>query len=239
MATAAGEKRLYETLCKVLDSLRAEAPSSNTIYNPPSGNADAVIQARSRALLHLFLKARFGLVHFDSREEFVTDGSYDGGVDAYYIDQKSKRIYVLQSKFRATSRNFSSTNMTPMDLLKMDVGRILKGEKRDGQGNPYNERIVKGMQRAIQKLTDAGSYTTNVVLLGNSKNLSAGKLKKLVEGYAVDQFPHDRAYRELLFPVINGTYFTEPNLTIEINLANLKGDTHLDYDVKTASLKPN
>src|SRR5260370_19326643 len=40
-------------------------------------------------------------------------------------------------------------------------------------------------------------------------------------------------------PVINGNYSTETNLTIEIKLANLKGDTHLDYEVRTESLRPN
>jgi len=61
MSTPEGNTRLYETLCKVLDSLRAEAPSSNHNYHPAPGNADAVIQARSRALLHLFLKPASGL----------------------------------------------------------------------------------------------------------------------------------------------------------------------------------
>jgi hypothetical protein len=239
MSTQIGNPRLYETLCSVLDALRAEAPSTDVMYNPPPGNAEALIQARSRALLHLFLKARFGLVHFVDRENLVTDGTHDGGIDAYYIDQSNKRIYVLQSKFRATAGNFVSANMTASDLLKMDVSRILKGEKRDENNVRYNDRIVKGLQKAIQKLTDAGSYTAHVVLLGNTRTFSPLQLKKLVEGYAVDQFPHDRAYRELLFPVINGTYFTDPHLMIEINLANLKGDTHLDYDVKVASLRPN
>jgi hypothetical protein len=239
MGTRKGNQRLYDTLCKVLDALRVEAPSSNRIYNPRPGNTEALVQARSRALLHLFLKARFGLVHFAERENLVTDGSYDGGIDAYYIDQKNKRIYVLQSKFRATAGNFVTTNMTATDLLKMDVSRILKGETRDENNRSYNDRIVKGFQKAVQKLPDAGSYITQVVLLGNTKTLSPLQLKKLVEGYQVDQFPHDRAYRDLLFPVINGTYFTDPHLTIDINLENLKGDTHLDYDVRVASLRPN
>ena len=55
-----GHKRRYETLCRVLDSICAEAPLSLTEYHPPSTNPDARIQARSRALLHLYLKAKFG-----------------------------------------------------------------------------------------------------------------------------------------------------------------------------------
>jgi len=239
MSTHGGQVRLYETLCRVLDSLRGEAPKSNTIYNPPPGNADAVIQARSRALLHLFLKARFGLIRFDEREAYVTDGSNDGGIDAFYVDAKSKIIYVLQSKFRATSGNFVTKNMSPSDLLKMDVSRVLKGEKRQESGVAYNDRIRNGLQKAIRKLTDPGSYTTQVVLLGNIKDLSDNQFKRLVEGYRVDQYPHNRIYMELLFPVITGTYFTDPNLTIEINLANLRGETHLDYDARALGMKPN
>ncbi|WP_344764081.1 AIPR family protein [Actimicrobium antarcticum] len=145
----------------------------------------------------------------------------------------------MQSKFRATAGNFVSNNMTADDLLKMDVKRILKGEKKDNEGNFYNDFIVKNLQKSIKSLPDSPSYTTQVVLLGNTKNFTLPQLKKLVEGYKVDQYPHERVYKELLFPVINGTYFSDNNLNIEINLANLRGDTHLDYDVKTDSVKTN
>ncbi len=234
-----GNNRLYDTLCTVLDSLRAEAPRNNSTYNPPAGNSDALVQARSRALLHLFLKARFGLVRFAERETYVTDGANDGGIDAYYIDQKNKTIFVLQSKFRANAENFVSKAMSPSDLLKMDVSRILKGERENEDGIRYNDRIRSGLQRAIRRLTDPGSYTRQVVLLGNIKKLTPSQLGRLVEGYKADQYPHERIYGELLFPVVCGTYYTEPNLTIEINLANLRGETHLDYDARIGGLKPN
>ena len=237
--TTTGQSRLYQTLCKVLDSLRAEAPVTNSIYHPAAGNYDGLVQARSRALLHLFLKARFGLTEFAEREELVTDGSQDGGVDAYYIDTIKKCHYILQSKFRATPGNFVSSNMSVGDLLKMDVARILKGEKKDEAGISYNDKITKGLQRSIQKLPDSGSYVATVVLLGNAKAFTPAQTRKLVDGYQVQQFPHERVYRDLLFPLVNGTYFSDPNLTIEINLANLKGDSHLDYDVKAKNIKAN
>lgn len=237
--TTTGQSRLYQTLCNVLDSLRAEAPATNSIYFPAAGNQAGLIQARSRALLHLFLKARFGLTEFAEREELVTDGSQDGGIDAYYIDTANKCHYILQSKFRATAGNFSSSNMSASDLLKMDVARILKGVKTDETGTPYNDRIIKGLQRSIQKLPDSGSYVAKVVLLGNAKAFTPAQTKKLIDGYQVEQFPHERVYQELLFPLVNGTYYSDPNLTIEINLANLKGDSHLDYDVKAKNIKAN
>lgn len=104
-----GQARLYKTLCNVLDSLRAEAPATLTVYNPAKTNQDAVVLARSKALLHLYLKTRFGLVSFSDREMYVTDGPYDGGIDAFYIDGNTKRIHVLQAKFRATAKNFSES----------------------------------------------------------------------------------------------------------------------------------
>jgi hypothetical protein len=129
--------------------------------------------------------------------------------------------------------------MSTTDLLRMEVGRILKGEKRQENGELYNERIRNGLQKAIRKLTDRGSYTTHVVLLGNMKSLSQSQIDKLVEGYKVDQYPGERVYRDLLFPVISGTYYSDPNLTIEINLSNQRGETHLDYDAHASGLRPN
>lgn len=235
----AGEKRLYKTLCKVLDALRSEAPKGQVIYHPPASNVDGIIQARSRALLHLFLKARFGLATHKERESHITDGPHDGGIDAYFIDKERKRILLLQSKFRANADNFSSTKMSASDFLKMDVSRILKGETKSEQGHLYNSQI-KRMQKEIGKIPDRGSYIAKVIVLGNADNFSAPSLKRLVEGYEVEQIPHSVAYKDLLFPVVNGTYFTSPDLTIEIHLDNLRsGNAMLDYDVKTSVLNAN
>ena len=230
--------RLYLTLCRVLDALSAEAPPSAATYYPPAGNQEALIQARSRALIHLFLKAKYGRISFKDREYQTTDGPQDGGIDAFHIDQANKVICVLQSKFRASAGNMVASNMSTDDLLKMDVARILKGEKKDDKGIKYNDGILR-LQREIQKLPDAGSYTTKVILLGNAKRFTASQKKKLVDGYHVDQYDHERLYQELLFPIVNGTFFADPNLTIQINLANLKGDSHLDYDVKAQGQRAN
>lgn len=239
MTVTTGQTRLYKTLCGVLDLLRTEAPAKLRQYHPEPTNQDALIQARSRALIHLFLKARFGLVEFAQRENLITDGSNDGGVDAYYIDERAKKIYIIQSKFRAKASNFVSANVGADDLLKMEVKRITEGHDRSASGANYNDRIRNGLQKAIKKLRDAASYTICVVLLGNTKHFTQAHLRRLVEGYVPEQFSHERVYEELLFPVVNGTYFSEPNLTIEINLSNLKSETHLDYDAKTHKLRPN
>jgi len=173
MGTPDGSKRLYKTLCGVLDALRSEAPLAEKAYHPPPGNPDALIQARSRALLHLFLKARFGLVRFEDREVFVTDGADDGGIDAYYIDHRNKYIYVLQSKFRATAENFVSTTLTPSDLLKMEVSRILKGKKVAENGKPYNDRI-RSLQRAIRNYLMPGATRPKLYFWGIRRTYHPG-----------------------------------------------------------------
>lgn len=238
-AEKSGQKRLYATLCRVLDSLRLEAPPTASIYHPTANNQDALVQARSRALLHLYLKSRFGLTAFSEREAYVTDGGNDGGVDAFFIDKKNKLIHILQAKFRANSENFSTSEITANEILKMDVARILKGQKKNSEGLPYNSKITKNLQGSIQKIPDLASYEIKVVLLANAEKLSVSHLKKLIEGYEPDVFSHKRIYLELLFPVVNGTYFSEPNLSIEINLSNVIGQAHLDYDVKAQGQKTN
>ena len=100
----------------------------------------------------------------------------------------------MQSKFRATHTNFRSHNMSAEDLLKMDVKNILEGKKKDERGRPYNDRIRNGLQKDIQKLTNVASYKTHVILLANANRFNASALRKLVEGYDVDQFSHDRIY---------------------------------------------
>ena len=239
MSTNIGNTRRYDTLCKILDSLCDEAPSTARIYHPPAGDQQKLIHARSRVLLHLFLKARFGLLNFADREPCVTDGAYDGGINAYFINENAKTTYVLQSKFRATADNFSDKTVSAEDLLKMDIKRILNGERRDELGNLYNEKIRNGLQKALRRIPDMGAYTTKVILLGNTRRFTASQLRKLVDGYPIDQFPHHRIYDELMFPVIDGTYYTEPDLKIEINLSDPHRDFHLNYDVTSKSIKSN
>jgi AIPR protein len=239
LATSTND-RLYATLCRVLDQILNESNDSKKVNTPHPAHAEHLIQARSRALLHLFLKAKFGQTDYNTREKLVTDGPQDGGIDAYFIDKSAKIIYILQSKFKATASNFSSQNMSSDDILKMQVSRVMRGEKEDELGFSYNEKIIKGMQKNIKSLPDVGSYTTQVILLGNSKKFTKSALDKLVEGYSVDQYHHERIYSELLFPVVNGTYFNDPNLRIEISLSNVShGNSHLTYDAKTTAFNVN
>ena len=49
----------YNDLVNIIDSLRNEAPAEYKRYRPETGDTDALMQARSRAFIHLFLKVKF------------------------------------------------------------------------------------------------------------------------------------------------------------------------------------
>ena len=76
----------YETLVKILDRLRSEAPASYASYNPAEGEQGRLIKARSLAFIHLLLKVKFGITDFLKRHQHITDGPQDGGLDAYFIE---------------------------------------------------------------------------------------------------------------------------------------------------------
>ncbi len=80
----------------------------------------------------------------------MSDGPCDGGIDAYYIDGNRKVIYIVQSKFRQSERNFEEKGIDSEDLLRMDIDRILDGEQFDESGRPYNSKILQ-MIRNIQR----------------------------------------------------------------------------------------
>lgn len=118
----------YKDLVNIIDSLRKEAPEAYKRYYPAVEDDVKMMNARSRAFIHLFLKVKFGLTEFLERESYITDDTSDGGIDAYYID---KVIYLIQSKFRNSDGNFQSREITLQEILAMDINRILDGEETD------------------------------------------------------------------------------------------------------------
>ncbi len=224
----------YQILINTLDQIRKEAPIANKRYYPNDNEIEKLDQARARAYIHLFLKVKFGILDFSKREAFIVDDPQDGGIDAYYIDENTKRIYLIQSKFRTSEENFITKEISYEELLKMDVERIINGEENDENGNAYNDK-VKAMQRKIQQIPDIGRYSYEVVILANTKEISASNLKKLSGGLPVMVINHQRSYQELLFPLIKGTFYNPDELTLSINLANVDSAySRIDYKVITS-----
>jgi hypothetical protein len=225
----------YETLVKVLDKMRDEVPADFKRYHPEEDKIEEINHARSRIFIHLFLKVKFGILDFLDREKFITDDPQDGGVDGYFIDDENKKIYFIQSKFRVNEKNFESKEILFSELLQMDIDQISSGNGIDEKGVPYNSKI-KGMIKQLQKIPDIGRWKYEVIIIANvSSAISSSQLKKLTGGFGGILFNHARVYKEMLFPVIQGTYYNPTELRIAINLSNTNSqNAKVTYKVKTA-----
>ncbi|AZC49832.1 AIPR family protein [Pseudomonas chlororaphis] len=223
----------YEVLLNILDHIRNEATERFLKkYLPPLTEPEKINNARARAYIHLYLKVLFGMLNFDDRERLITDGGYDGGIDGYYIDKDSKRVYLIQSKFRTSAYNYESKQISLDEILRMDVTRILEGEEQDEAGNNYNGKI-KQLQREVREIPDIGRYSYQVVLLANVPDVSSSKLRMLTGGYAVQVFDYEKSYKDLVYPVVSGSYFTAGDISIPIDLSNKNAGSKISYTVST------
>ena len=222
----------YDDLINILDKLRYEAPKDNRRYYPDETDVEKVNQARSRAYIHLFLKVKFGIIDFDQREEKITDGPSDGGIDGYFIDKRSKTIYLIQSKFRITDKNFRNKEIAMEELLAMDVNRIMHGEDKDENDNAYNGK-VQGLIRNINEISDMPNWTTKVVILANVNLNVKSRLRTLTGGFDAEVFNYDRVYTELVFPLVSGAYFNIKELKITINVDKNSSGHRIQYYPQT------
>lgn len=158
----------YNDLVNILDRICDEAPKENKRYHPDSTDTEKVNQARSRAYIHLFLKVKFGLTDFLDRENFVTDGPSDGGLDAYFIDDNEKSIYFIQSKYRNTDRNFTNKEITMLSDETIYSDKV--GKRNKAEVMVTNPQIINGGQTA---------YTLSILydkhLLDNTLEVFEGK----------------------------------------------------------------
>lgn len=222
----------YNTLVRTLDALCREAPAAFKNYHPRVEDVEKVNQARSRAFIHLYLKVRFGIVDFASRHEVVCDGTQDGGVDGYFIDAEARRVTLIQAKFRTSEKNFEEESIDVSELLRMEVGRISRGEKSDSNGTPFSARIA-AFQKKIAEIRDIALYQWNVVILANLKKINDEQVRRLLDNMDYEIFDFPRTYSELVFPLSTGTSFTPSEITIKINLGK-KQHPQLNQDVETS-----
>jgi hypothetical protein len=208
----------YRMLVSVLDRLNLEAPSSYKTYRPSPEDAAAIQHARSLAFIHLLLKVKYGVPDFLTRHRQITDGSQDGGMDAYHIDTERKKLYMIQSKFRNTTKNFKDKSMEADELIKMEVTRITKGEETDSNGNRFNDKILV-FQKEIRNIRDIAKYDYVVLLLGNVYKFNDEQVRRLIDNTHYEIIDADTAYEKLVFPLSTGTYYDPEEITIIIELA--------------------
>jgi len=213
----------YQILLKALDQLCSEAPAGLN-YCPNLEDQDSLNNARSKAFIHLYLKVKCGLVTFNEQFYQITDGSQDGGIDAYHIDTEKKKLLLIQSKFGSNRDNFEMKKISASDLVKMDISRVLKGEEKGSNGQEFNIKI-KLFQKRWKEITDQAHYKYEVIILGNLANYNDEQIKRLIENSDYEVFNFERTYNELLFPLCSGTYYDPKEIRIKINLFNKEQST--------------
>jgi hypothetical protein len=218
----------YHDLLNIVDKLCLEAPINYRRYYPAKDDISGTEHARARAFIHLFLKVKFGILDFFDRENFVTDDTGDGGVDAYYIDEENKILYFIQSKFRNNDANFENKEITLAELLMMEITRIVEGEEEDENGTKYNGKILNFIKR-LQGISDLPKYKYEIILLANVKQELQSKLNKITGGYPVDIYNFDRVYSELVFPLISGSFYNVKDLKITINVDRNSAGHRIQY----------
>lgn len=213
----------YSILLKTLDEICESAPSEFTSYKI-DGSYDEINKARSKALIHLFLKVKCGISGFVKIHDLITEGTQDGGLDAYYIDTEKKLLYLIQSKFRGTEKNFENKNIASDDLVKMEIERILKGEDKDSRDVEFNDKI-KAFQKEWSEISDQAHYKYIVIILGNLKNYTNEQIKRLINNSDYEIYNFERTYKELIFPLCSGTYYDPKEIRIAITLKNKEQPT--------------
>jgi hypothetical protein len=208
----------YLTLVQILDDLCTEAPESNQKYRPNSSNLEEINCARSLALTHLFLKVKCGIDTFTERENLTCDGKSDGGLDAYFIDRSTRKILLLQAKFRTTAEGFKDKEVSADELVKMELDRILKGKHDNSNGTSYNGK-VHSFQKELQKIGDIALYHYQVIILANLKRYKDAQIKQLLGNFDYEIFDSSKIYDELVFPFCSSTYYDPSQIQIEINLS--------------------
>jgi hypothetical protein len=221
----------YSILIEILDKIRFEAPTEYKSYLVEN-NEELINQSRSKAFIHLYLLVNFGLTNFETRHDHITDGADDGGLDAYYIDEKRKKIFLIQSKFRNNPRNFEEKSITADELVKMELKTIIDGHKKDSNGNKFNNKIQK-FQSKINSIGNIGIYDYQVVILSNITKYNDSHIKKLIGNFEYEIFNFEKTYSDLIFPICSGTLFDPKEIIINIDLKE-KPQLNLNQKIETS-----
>ncbi len=114
----------YATLLKIIDGIRAEAPSQEDFRRFRTKKPDDIAFSRGQAFIQLLLLIRFGLETFEERHQNICDGQGDGGLDAYFFSEQEKTVFLVQSKFRNTESGFTDNSIPASDLHSKDPNRF-------------------------------------------------------------------------------------------------------------------
>ena len=221
----------YQTLLKILDNIRKQAPDTTEYSRFHSRKQDDVYYSRGQAFIHLFLLVKFGLEGYEDRQQFVCDGTQDGGLDAYYISETQKTVYLIQSKFKNTGTGFENESIDTSDLVRMEVDRILQGHSDDSNGIVYNPKVLE-FQLDYNQATRKQVYKPKVIFLANLKIYNDFQIRKLTNNLDYEIYDFGRSYLELVKPICSGTYYDPEKIVIELDISE-KSSPQLSQTITT------
>ena len=228
------QSRKYSILTRILDKYVLEGATVKQRKSQfDTSTEERQNQARSRAFIHLYLAAEYGILGFEDRERMITDASYDGGIDGYFIDTDNKIIDIIQSKFRVGSTNFESKNITPEEIVAVDLDRILEGHTESKSGKSYNGYIQAFIEK-IKSINDIARYKIKVTLLANVKKDHYPLVERLFAGDEINIVDFERCYGELVMPTIRGEQHYTASMRLQIDLSNKSNKSRLSAEVNTA-----
>ncbi len=185
---------------------------------PNESDQDAQIHKYSRAQIHLFLRVRFGILDFGVVENQITDGTGDGGLDAYHIDEDKKTIYLIQSKYKTTPEGYLNNAVDWREFFKMELDRIVRGEAGSISGNEYNGK-VKIFQQKVTNISDIGRWKYALVYLGNVPSaITKENLLGISGGVCRDaEVLHGNDfYNQVLIPYLKRDFYNKEDFSFEI-----------------------
>ncbi len=221
----------YNSLIRILDSVRKQAPDSNVFAAFRSKKLEDIQHSRGQAFIHLFLLVKFGLEAFEDRNQFICEGSQDGGLDAYYISETQKIVYLIQSKFKNSETSFATESISVSDLVRMELDRILQGQSNDSNGIVYNPKVLE-FQLNYSQASRKQVYTPKVIILANLKNYNDYQIRKLTNNLDYEVYDFERSYFELVKPICSGTSYDPEKIVIELDIAE-KSAPQLSQTIST------
>lgn len=226
----------HNLLKKTLDGIASSAPNELTLYHPEDNDQDAQIHKYSRAQIHLFLRVRFGILDFGDVESQITDGTSDGGLDAYHIDEDKKTIYLIQSKYKTTPEGYLNNDVDWREFFKMELDRIVRGEAGLISGNEYNGK-VKNFQQKITGISDIGRWEYALVYLGNVPSaITKVNLLSISGGVCQDaEVLHGNDfYNQVLIPYLKRDFYNKEDFSFEIYINQERSANRIRYSVDLA-----
>ncbi len=122
-----------------------------------------------RAFSHVLLKYAFE-VEYSDQDEYVTDGSNDGGIDFLYFDEEESKLIVCQSKY--TSSLEYEQIVSEFSKMHSTIGNFKKSNT-----GIYSDKLKAALQNGIDRLPDDNPdnieyhlYTTAPIDIENAKN---------------------------------------------------------------------